>query len=68
MRIYPNLFGKRYIAPTNKKQSKTKNTKKITRLQTFFDPSTGNNYQSEKASEAIISGGFFGKGIGEGTL
>ena len=29
---------------------------------------TGNNYQSEKASEAIINGGFFGKGIGEGTL
>ena len=40
----------------------------ITRLQSFFDPSSGNNYQSEKASEAIISGGFFGKGIGEGTL
>ena len=38
------------------------------RLKTFFDPSSGNNYQSEKASEAIISGGFFGKGIGEGTL
>ena len=38
------------------------------RLQTFFDPTSGNNYQSEKASEAIISGGFFGKGIGEGTL
>jgi len=40
----------------------------LTRLQTFFDSSSGNNYQSEKASEAIISGGFFGKGIGEGTL
>ena len=40
----------------------------VTRLQTFFDPSTGNNYQSEKASEAIISGGFFGKGVGEGTF
>jgi cell division protein FtsW len=38
------------------------------RLESFFDPSSGNNYQSEKASEAIISGGFFGKGIGEGTL
>ena len=38
------------------------------RLQSFFDPASGNNYQSEKASEAIISGGFFGKGIGEGTL
>ena len=40
----------------------------LTRLQSFFDPTSGNNYQSEKASEAIISGGFFGKGIGEGTL
>tara|TARA_Y100000590_G_scaffold426667_1_gene536020 strand:+ start:176 stop:1303 length:1128 start_codon:yes stop_codon:yes gene_type:complete len=40
----------------------------LIRLKTFFDPSSGNNYQSEKASEAIISGGFFGKGIGEGTL
>ncbi len=40
----------------------------IIRLKNFFDPSSGNNYQSEKASEAIISGGFFGKGIGEGTL
>ena len=38
------------------------------RLESFFDPSSGNNYQSEKASEAIINGGFFGKGIGEGTL
>ena len=40
----------------------------IDRLKSFFDPSSGNNYQSEKASEAIINGGFFGKGIGEGTL
>ncbi len=40
----------------------------LARLQTFFDPSTGNNYQSEKSLDAIISGGFFGKGIGEGTL
>ena len=38
------------------------------RLKSFFDTSSGNNYQSEKASEAIINGGFFGKGIGEGTL
>ena len=38
------------------------------RLKSFFDPGSGNNYQSEKASEAIINGGFFGKGIGEGTL
>ena len=26
------------------------------------------NYQSQKATDAIIDGGFFGKGIGEGTL
>jgi len=38
------------------------------RLLSFLDSSTGNNYQSEKASEAIINGGFFGQGIGEGTL
>ena len=38
------------------------------RLLSFLDPSSGNNYQSEKASEAIINGGFFGQGIGEGTL
>ena len=34
----------------------------------FLDSSSGNNYQAEKASDAIINGGFFGKGIGEGTL
>jgi len=38
------------------------------RLITFVDSSSGNNYQSEKASDAIINGGFFGKGVGEGTL
>ena len=38
------------------------------RLLSFLDPGSGNNYQSEKASEAIINGGFFGQGIGEGTL
>ncbi len=40
----------------------------LLRLKSFFDPSSGNNYQSERASEAIINGGFFGKGIGEGVL
>ncbi len=39
-----------------------------TRIFSFFDNSSKNNFQSEKASEAIIDGGFFGKGIGEGTL
>ena len=38
------------------------------RLISFLEPSSGNNYQSEKASEAIMNGGFFGQGIGEGTL
>jgi len=38
------------------------------RLFAFLDPNSGNSYQSEKASEAISNGGFFGKGIGEGTL
>ncbi len=38
------------------------------RLLAFLDISEGNNYQADKASDAISSGGFFGKGIGEGTL
>ena len=39
------------------------------RIFSFFDPNTGtHNFQSEKAIDAISSGGFFGKGIGEGTL
>ena len=38
------------------------------RLFAFIDPNSGNNYQSERASEAISNGGFFGQGIGEGTL
>ena len=38
------------------------------RLLAFLDTNSVNNYQAEKASDAIINGGFFGKGIGEGTL
>ena len=38
------------------------------RLLAFLDTNSSNNYQAEKASDAIINGGFFGKGIGEGTL
>ena len=39
------------------------------RLISFFDSESGTyNFQSDKALESIISGGFFGKGIGEGTL
>ena len=38
------------------------------RISSFLDISSNNYSQAEKASEAIIDGGFFGKGIGEGTL
>ena len=39
------------------------------RLISFFDSESGTyNFQSDKALESITSGGFFGKGIGEGTL
>ena len=39
------------------------------RIESFFNTETGtHNAQSEKAIESISSGGFFGKGIGEGTL
>ena len=38
------------------------------RLLSFIDPNSGNNYQPERASEAISNGGLFGQGIGEGTL
>ena len=39
------------------------------RILSFFNTTDGtHNFQSEKAIEAIVSGGFFGKGIGEGTL
>ena len=39
------------------------------RLLSFFDSETGShNFQSDKALDSITSGGFFGKGIGEGTL
>ncbi len=40
----------------------------LIRISSFFNSGSGNNYQSERASEAIINGGFFGKGIGEGVL
>ena len=39
------------------------------RLLSFIDSETGtHNFQSDKALDSIMSGGFFGKGIGEGTL
>jgi cell division protein FtsW len=39
------------------------------RVLSFINPDNGtHNFQSEKAIDAITNGGFFGKGIGEGTL
>jgi cell division protein FtsW len=39
------------------------------RIFSFFNRDTGtHNFQSDKAIESITSGGFFGKGVGEGTL
>ena len=39
------------------------------RIVSFFNPNEGtHNFQSDKAIDSIVSGGFFGKGIGEGTL
>jgi cell division protein FtsW len=39
------------------------------RIFSFFNKDTGtHNFQSDKAIESITSGGYFGKGIGEGTL
>tara|TARA_B100000989_G_scaffold261211_1_gene212147 strand:+ start:2449 stop:3573 length:1125 start_codon:yes stop_codon:yes gene_type:complete len=39
------------------------------RILSFLDPGTGTyNFQSDKAIESIISGGYFGKGLGEGSL
>lgn len=39
------------------------------RILSFLDPASGTyNFQSDKALESITSGGFFGKGIGEGIL
>ena len=39
------------------------------RIFSFFNRESGShNFQSDKAIESITSGGFFGKGIGEGTL
>ena len=40
----------------------------ISRLKTFVDPKAGDNFQSEKALEAIKQGGLTGQGMGEGVL
>ena len=38
------------------------------RVTSFFDISSKGNYQSQKANDAIVDGGFFGKGIGKELL
>jgi len=38
------------------------------RIETFFDPSKGDSFQSNKALDAIREGGLTGQGMGEGTL
>jgi len=38
------------------------------RIDNFIDPTTGDNYQITKSLQAIIEGGFFGKGPGLGTI
>ena len=40
----------------------------IQRLNTFFDPTKGNNFQTDKALAAIKQGGIKGQGMGEGIL
>lgn len=38
------------------------------RVMTFLSPDKSDSYQTEKALEAIASGGFFGRGPGEGAV
>ena len=38
------------------------------RIKTFLDPKMGDNFQSQKALEAIKQGGLTGQGMGEGIL
>ena len=60
----PLIFGFSYLVFFIQKFSYIKN-----RILSFFDGESGTyNFQSDKAIDSIISGGFFGKGIGEGTL
>ena len=40
----------------------------ITRLKTFYNPSSGDSFQTDKALEAIKLGGLKGQGMGEGIL
>ena len=38
------------------------------RIKTFIDPKSGDNFQSQKALDAIKQGGLTGRGMGEGIL
>jgi len=38
------------------------------RIKTFIDPKAGDNFQSQKALDAIKQGGLTGQGMGEGIL
>tara|TARA_B110000438_G_scaffold299151_1_gene348772 strand:- start:1151 stop:2281 length:1131 start_codon:yes stop_codon:yes gene_type:complete len=38
------------------------------RVKTFIDPNKGDNFQSQKALDAITQGGLTGQGMGEGVL
>ena len=38
------------------------------RIKTFLDPKSGDNFQSQKALDAIKQGGLTGQGMGEGVL
>jgi len=40
----------------------------LSRIQTFLNPKIGDNFQSQKALEAIKQGGLTGQGMGEGIL
>ena len=40
----------------------------ILRLESFIDPSKGDNFQSQKALDSIKMGGLTGRGLGEGIL
>ena len=40
----------------------------ILRIKTFIDPKSGDNFQSQKALDAIKQGGLTGQGMGEGIL
>ena len=40
----------------------------FSRIKTFIDPKTGDNFQSQKALDSIKEGGLTGQGMGEGVL